>query len=114
MATCALKVRDKVLARTHSILNENYPVLESWLGEFGDDIKWHKPDCGAICFAKLKRAPDTVELAHKVRTDYDILVQPGEHFGLPGFIRFGFGEKPEVFRQALDALKPAFHKHLTQ
>jgi aspartate/methionine/tyrosine aminotransferase len=112
LATCALKVRDKVLARTHSILNENYPVLESWLSEFGDNITWQKPDCGAICFARLLTSPDTVELAHKVRADYDILLEPGEHFGLPGYIRFGYGEKPEVFQQALQGLKPAFEKYV--
>jgi aspartate/methionine/tyrosine aminotransferase len=113
MARCALEVRDQILSRTRGIMRENYPVLEGWLNDLGDAASWSRPDCGAICFPHLRNCPDTVELAHKVRGEYDVLIQPGEHFGLAGYIRFGYGEEPQHFKEALEVLKPAFEKYVS-
>ncbi len=106
LARCALRVRGKILARTRAILNENYPILAEWLGGFGDAVEWWKPDCGAICFTRYRQAIDALELAERIRVEQSVLLQPGEHFGYPRFLRLGFGSEPRELRAALDVLGP--------
>lgn len=96
-------VRDRLLARTHGILRENYPVLEAWLRDFGDTFSWIPPKAGAICFARYGAAIPGEELVERVRATESTLLVPGEHFGMPGYLRFGFGNEPGELRQALAA-----------
>jgi aspartate/methionine/tyrosine aminotransferase len=112
LATRALQVRDKILARTRAILNENYPILDGWLRQLSPAIKWWRPDCGAISFAQYKEEIPSLDLAERVRTEYSILLQPGEHFGFDRSIRFGYGNESTQFKQALDVLGPAMVKYL--
>jgi aspartate/methionine/tyrosine aminotransferase len=105
LATLALEpaVRARLLARTRDILGQNYPVLESWLRGFGDTFSWVPPAAGAICFARYRPRLDGVELVERVRTSQSVLLVPGEHFGLPGYIRFGYGNELTELRDALVA-----------
>ena len=112
LARCAIKARDKILARTRGILNENYPVLTAWLREFGDAFDWHDPDCGAICFAGYRQNIDAMELAERVRLAHSVLIQPGDHFGFERYLRFGFGSEPAVFKEALETMEPTMKKCL--
>ena len=93
--------RARILARTRGILNENYPVLERWLTRFGDTFAWHPPEAGAICFARYRPAVSGLELIEHLRAHHDVLLVPGEHFGMPGFIRFGMGNEREELEAAL-------------
>jgi aspartate/methionine/tyrosine aminotransferase len=36
----------------------------------------------------------------------NVLLVPGEHFGMPGHLRFGYGNRPDDLRAALDELRP--------
>jgi aspartate/methionine/tyrosine aminotransferase len=94
-------VRAKVLARTRRILQTNYPVLERWLKRFGDSFSWHPPQAGAICLVKYRHAIGGPELVERVRAEHSVLLVPGEHFGLPRHIRFGFGEELNHLQAAL-------------
>jgi aspartate/methionine/tyrosine aminotransferase len=103
LAAVALEpgVREKLLQRTRRILKANYPVLEAWLKRFGDTFTWHAPAAGAICLAKYRQGISALELVEKVRAEHSVLLVPGDHFGLPHHIRFGFGEELGHFQEAL-------------
>lgn len=113
LATLALQpaVRDRLLERTRGILRENYPVLEQWLEGFGQTFSWVPPQAGAICWVRYRPAVDGEELVERVRATQSVLLVPGEHFGMPGYIRFGFGNESPELRSALAAtatgLRPA-------
>jgi aspartate/methionine/tyrosine aminotransferase len=113
LATLALQpaVRDRLLARTRGILRKNYPVLEQWLKGFGASFTWVPPQAGAICFVRYRPAIDGEALVERVRAGQNVLLVPGEHFGMPGYIRFGFGNEQSELREALAAtatgLRPA-------
>ena len=113
LATLALQpaVRERLLARTRGILRENYPVLEQWLKSFGASFTWVPPQAGAICFVRYRPAIDGEALVERVRAGQNVLLVPGEHFGMPGYIRFGFGNELPELREALAAtatgLRPA-------
>ena len=112
LATRALRVRDKILARTRAILNDNYPILDNWLQQFGAAVHWWRPDCGEISFVQYEQAIASLDLAERIRQEYDILIEPGEHFGFEKSIRFGYGNEADEFRRALDVLTPAFQRYL--
>jgi len=103
LATVALepRVRDQILARTRRILNANYPVLDAWLKTFGDTFSWIAPQAGAICFAKYRQIVAGPDLVEKLRAEHGVLLVPGEHFGMPQYIRFGFGNELAELQQAL-------------
>jgi aspartate/methionine/tyrosine aminotransferase len=103
LATVALDphVRQKLIERTRHILQSNYPVLEAWLKSFGDTFSWHPPQAGAICWARYRQGLSGPEIVEKIRAQHSVLLVPGDQFGMPGFIRFGYGEELQHLQAAL-------------
>ncbi len=102
LATLALRpdVRARILERTRSLLHGGFDILENWMGENG--FSWRAPDAGAICFTRYDLPVNSTVLAERLRTDRSVLVVPGDHFGVDGFIRIGYGLHENVLRTALD------------
>ncbi len=49
----------------------------------------------------------STELAERLRIEKDVLVVPGDHFGMDGFIRVGFGLPREELMEALARIASA-------
>jgi hypothetical protein len=94
-------MREKLIERTRRILHANYPVMEAWLKTFGDTFSWHAPQAGAICWARYRGAIPATEVVEKLRAQHSVLLCPGDHFGTPGFLRFGYGGELQHFQEAL-------------
>ena len=103
LAAVALEphVRDKLIERTRRILHANYPVMEAWLKKFGDTFSWNPPQAGAICWARYRGGMPAQEIVEKLRAQHSVLLCPGDHFGTPGFLRFGYGGELSHFQEAL-------------
>lgn len=103
LATLALspRTRERILERTRRILNDNYPVLDRWLAEFGRTFEWTAPQAGAISWARYHGAVAAVELVERLRVEHSVLLVPGEHFGMPGYLRFGYGDESDALAAAL-------------
>jgi hypothetical protein len=108
LAVRAVRHRERIFARTRGILNANWPVLERWLRSFGPRFTWRPPDCGAICFVRYEGGPSSLDLVERIRAEQNILLVPGDHFEMPGWLRLGFGNRREQLEEALEALTPAF------
>jgi len=106
----ALRAREKILARTRGILNRNYPVMNAWLRQFGGLFEWRNPEAGAICFVRYRHTADAVDLVERIRARHSILLVPGEHFGLPHHLRFGFGNERGELERALAELEEPFRE----
>lgn len=108
LASVALepRVRDKILARTRGILQKNYPTLEQWLKGFDGAFRWTPPQAGAICFAKYTKQISGLDLVERVRSARSVLLVPGEHFGMEGYIRFGYGNELDELQEALALAGP--------
>jgi hypothetical protein len=107
------RVREKLIERTRRILNANYPVMEAWLKAFGDTFTWHAPQAGAICWARYRQAIPAGEIVEKVRAQHSVLLVPGDQFGMPSFIRFGFGGELQHFQEALAETERALRRLFT-
>ncbi len=96
--------RRQILERTRRILNENFPLIESWLGERREVFEFAPPDAGAIVYVRYRHPINSTELVTRLRTEKSVLIVPGDHFGMDGYLRIGYGEPPALLREGLSRL----------
>jgi aspartate/methionine/tyrosine aminotransferase len=106
MARIALQPerRARLFERTRGILRRNLPLMEAWLTEAGG-FHWIKPEAGAIVYVRYDHGINSTTLVNRLREEKSVLIVPGDHFGMDGYLRLGFGEPPEYNRAGLDRLK---------
>jgi aspartate/methionine/tyrosine aminotransferase len=104
LARVALNVdkRRVLLERTRGILRANLPVIEAWLRDHHPGFSWTSPEAGAIIYARYHYRVNSTELVTRLRVEKNVLVVPGDHFGMDGYLRLGFGERPHYLRDGLD------------
>jgi aspartate/methionine/tyrosine aminotransferase len=93
-----------ILARTRRIVRDNLPLIEAWLHEHDPMFSWIRPQAGAIVYVRYNYQINSTELVTRLRNEKSVLVVPGDHFGMDGYLRLGFGERPEYLRQGLERL----------
>jgi hypothetical protein len=84
-------------------------VVKDWVARHSSRVTHVPPAAGAIAWAGLP-GTDTLALAETARVKGNLLIVPGEHFGMGGYIRIGFGYHREPLEKALlrlDALLTA-------
>ena len=93
--------RAQLLARTRRILNANFPVLAEWLDGHGGLFSYVPPDAGAITYVKYHHPINSTDLVTRLRQQKSVLIVPGDHFAMDGYLRVGFGEQTGYLREAL-------------
>ena len=94
--------RSRILERTRSILNRNFPVVAEWLDSHGGLFAYTPPDAGAIVYVRYQHPINSTELVTRLRREKSVLIVPGDHFGMDGYLRIGFGEEPRYLRAGLE------------
>jgi aspartate/methionine/tyrosine aminotransferase len=89
------QVRPRILERTRGILRTNYPVLEAWVERHRHAFRLVPPRAGAIAYLRYGWKVNSTELVLRLRDEQSVLVVPGDHFGMDGYLRVGFGNEPE-------------------
>ena len=59
------------------------------------------PDAGAITYVKYHHPINSTDLVTRLRERKSVLIVPGDHFGMDGYLRIGFGEGADHLREAL-------------
>jgi len=110
LATLALRpaVRPRIFERTRGIIRDNWAVTESWLRSLNGEFAWQAPDAGAIVWARYRTPARSAVLAETLRAQHDVLIVPGDQFGMDGHVRLGFGPPPEELQHALARVGLAF------
>jgi aspartate/methionine/tyrosine aminotransferase len=106
--------RPALLERSRRIIRENLPLLEDWLRGHDPMFTWIPPQAGAIVYVRYAYDINSTELVTRLREEKSVLVVPGDHFGMDGYLRLGFGERPEYLTQGLErvhALLSALDTH---
>jgi len=83
--------RQRLLARTRAILHANYPILRDWIDRRAPLLSHVPPEAGAIAFVRYHHAVNSTTLIDRLRVDQGVLVVPGDHFEMDGYLRIGFG-----------------------
>ncbi len=93
--------REKLYARTRTILQQNLPVMREWVAGFGGFLTFREPKAGALCLMRYNSGTPSYELCERIRVNQSVLIVPGAHLGLEGFIRVWLGGKPEFLTEGL-------------
>jgi hypothetical protein len=96
--------RARLLERTRGILRENLPLIEHWLHDHDPVFSWMRPEAGAIFYVRYNYRINSTELVTRLRDTKSVLVVPGDHFGMDGYLRLGYGEKAGYLKAGLERL----------
>jgi len=112
LATIALdpSTRAKILRRTRGILQENFGTMKEWIDEQEGLFSYRPPDAGAICYMRYRSQVNSSAFAEKLRVEKDLLVVPGDHFGMDQFLRIGFGNPKDELLDGLGRISDAFRE----
>jgi aspartate/methionine/tyrosine aminotransferase len=93
--------REKLYARTRTILQQNLPAMRRWADGFDGFLTFREPQAGALCLMRYDSATPSYELAERIRVQQSVLIVPGAHLGLEGYLRVWLGGKPEFLAEGL-------------
>jgi aspartate/methionine/tyrosine aminotransferase len=112
LASIALRpeVRRKILARTRDIIHTNLGRLTDWIDAQGELFSYRSPDAGAICYMRYNAPVNSSQFAERLRVEKDVLVVPGDHFGMDRYLRIGFGPPADELMEALERIAEAFRE----
>jgi aspartate/methionine/tyrosine aminotransferase len=96
--------RARLFDRTRGILRKNLPLIEEWLRAAGG-FRWIRPEAGAIVYVRYEHPINSTQLVTRLREEKSVLIVPGDHFGMDGYLRLGYGEPPDYNRGGLDRLR---------
>jgi aspartate/methionine/tyrosine aminotransferase len=96
--------RTRCLERTRSICRHNFPLLRSWMESHGSMFRMVEPKAGAIAYVRYDLPVNSTELVMRLLHEKSVLIVPGDHFGMDGFLRIGYGPQPEYLRHGLELM----------
>jgi aspartate/methionine/tyrosine aminotransferase len=101
----APETRQRIYERTRHILSANYEPLSDWLNARRDIFQFLEPRAGAICYTRYDLNINSSELAQRLKDEQSVLIVPGDHFNMDGYMRIGYGiPKPELI-EALERIE---------
>jgi aspartate/methionine/tyrosine aminotransferase len=95
------EMRTKILARTRGILQKNLPIITNWIREHGENFSLVPPKAGAIVYPRYNLKVNSTHLAERVLKEKSTLIEPGDHFGMDGYLRIGYGLPEDYLREGL-------------
>jgi hypothetical protein len=94
----------RLLARTRSIVRANYPLLRDWIASRAPALSHVPPAAGAIAFVRYAHDINSTDLIERLRRDSGVLVVPGDHFEMDGYLRIGFGGDRTQLQASLERI----------
>jgi aspartate/methionine/tyrosine aminotransferase len=104
--------REKLYARTRAILRHNLPIMREWAAGFAGFLTFREPQAGALCLMRYRSPTPSFELCERIRVNQSVLIVPGAHLGLEGYIRVWLGGKPEFLREGLRRIAIELHAEI--
>ncbi len=76
--------------RTRDYIRKGFPLLQEWMGEQNGNLQCITPEAAAIAFVKYDLNINSTDLAMKLISEASVMIVPGDHFGLDGYMRIKF------------------------
>lgn len=93
---------DRLLARTRGYVRDGYARLAAWIAANADLLAIVPPDATALGFVRYHLDLPSVDVAHALRREADVLVAPGSVFGVEHHLRIAHGLEPAMIDEAFD------------
>ena len=68
---------------------------------FDGFLTFREPRAGALCLVKYGSETPSYPLCERIRVNQSVLIVPGIHLGLEGFLRLWLGGKQEFLTEGL-------------
>jgi len=98
------EMRAEILARTRRILQANLPIVKDWVECHQEDFSFMPPQAGAIAYLKYKLKINSSRFADRLLREKSTLIVPGDHFGMDGYLRVGYGSPREYLTEGLNRI----------
>jgi hypothetical protein len=107
LATVAIAppVRKAILERTRRIMQAQWPVLNTWVSRQGGILSASPPQAGAISLLQYSFKMNSTKFANLLRRKKSVLIVPGDHFLMDGYLRIGFGGRLDHIKAGLRRLE---------
>ncbi|MBW8713827.1 MAG: hypothetical protein JF632_07055 [Acidobacteria bacterium] len=76
--------------------------MRKWIEKRAPKISHVPPEAGAILLARYRHGINSTALVERIRREKSVLVVPGDHFEMDGYLRIGFGNHPGHVASALE------------
>ncbi len=96
------EVRPWVVQRARDYIRKGFPALQQWLDRHPGMFTLQPPEAAAIAFVRYRLKINSTLLVDRLRRQKSVLLVPGDHFGLDGFLRISFGLPHDYLLPALD------------
>ena len=104
------ETREKLYARTRAILQHNLPAMRNWVESFAGRLEFREPRAGALSLVRYQSATPSSDLCERIRINQSVLIVPGVHLGLEGFVRLWLGGRPEFLAEGLRRIGIEFER----
>jgi len=98
------EMRAKILTRTRQILQANLPTIKNWADQHRENFSFVPPKAGAIVYMKYNLKINSSKFAERLLREKSTLIVPGDHFGMDGYLRIGYGAPREYLTAGLNRI----------
>ena len=77
-------------------------------------VTFREPQAGALCLMRYDSRIPSYELCERIRVNQSVLIVPGAHLGLEGFVRLWLGGKPEFLTEGLRRIRLELEKEMVR
>jgi len=99
------EVRSKIITRTRNYIKEGFPILQKWLDDNKTVFDYTPPMASAICFIKYNLDINSTIFTERLCKEKDVLIVPGDHFGMDKYIRISFGLPEDYLNSGLNRIE---------
>jgi aspartate/methionine/tyrosine aminotransferase len=101
LTALALRHREALVSRNRQLVERNLPLLDRFIQQRPNLLRWVKPNAGPIGFVRYQAARDAYGFCEKLVRDAGVLLLPGSVYDEPEFIRVGYGRSnmPEALEK---------------
>jgi capreomycidine synthase len=107
LAERVLDNAERFLRPRFAAARRNLQLLEQWVAEHPELVRWTAPRGGVCAFPFLPLVDDVESFCRRIAVEAGVLLVPGTAFGRPGHVRLGFGGLAKEFEEGLDRLGDA-------
>ena len=99
LALVALRSREQVLARSHTLVARNLALLDSFLADWAGTLEWVRPRAGCVGYPRLLTGEPVEQFCARLTAEEGVMLVPGGVYGdSDNRFRIGFGhaDMPEA------------------
>lgn len=104
------EVRPIIRQRARDYVRKGFPILEEWMGSQNGNLRCVPPEAAAIAFIKYDLDINSTDLVLKLIREQSVMIVPGDHFGLDGFLRVSYGLPEDYLLGGLNAISEVLSK----